>query len=254
MRGKIEIFSRKRFGQHFLVDGDVIDRIVEALSLKSGERILEIGPGRGALTESLISLDSGMLAIEIDRDLVAELRRRFPRLFLIEADVMKYDLSIAEGKRVVGNLPYNLSTPLLNKLFEQPNITDMTFMLQKEVVERLIGNPGRKSWGRLGVIAQYHCQIEEILQVPPTAFRPQPRVESAVVRLTPMERDIRAMDLTVFRDIVRAAFMQRRKRLSNSLKSYEINWAGIDIDSGLRAENLDVNDFVTIANSVVTRC
>ena len=254
MRGKIEIFSRKRFGQHFLVDGDVIDRIVEALSLKSGDRILEIGPGMGALTKSLISLDSGMLAIEIDRDLVAELRRRFPRLFVIEADVMKYDLSIAEGKRVVGNLPYNISTPLLNKLFEQPNITDMTFMLQKEVVERLIGTPGRKSWGRLGVIAQYHCQIEELLQVPPAAFRPQPRVESAVVRLTPMERGIRAMDLTVFRDVVRVAFMQRRKRLSNSLKSYEIDWEGIDIDSGLRAENLDVNDFVTIANSVVTRC
>ncbi len=221
--------------------------------MKTGERILEIGPGRGALTKSLMSLDSEMSAIEIDRDLVAELRTTFPRLYVLEADVMKCDLSIADGKRVVGNLPYNLSTPLLNKLFEQPDITDMTFMLQKEVVERLVSRPDTKSWGRLSVVAQYHCQIEELLQVPSTAFKPQPRVDSAVVRLTPIDRDIPAMDLAVFRDVVRSAFMQRRKRVSNSLKSYEINWASVGIHSGLRAENLDVNDFVTIANSVVTR-
>ena len=253
MKKETAIRSRKRFGQHFLVDYDVIDRIIEMLNLKVGDHVLEIGPGRGALTKSLMSFDVNMSAIEIDRDLVSELRRDFPDLYVIEADVMKYDLSIAEGKRVVGNLPYNLSTPLLNKLFEQPGIIDMTFMLQKEVVERLVSSPSTKAWGRLSVIAQYHCKIDELLKVARTAFVPRPRVDSAIVRLTPTERNTRAMNVSVFRDIVRVAFMQRRKRLSNSLKLYELDWHDLDIDSGLRAENLDVKDFVTIANSLITR-
>ncbi len=250
---------RKRFGQNFLVDDAITAAIVAAIAPHPGDRIVEIGPGLGALTRPLLDAAGKLDAIEIDRDLAAGLERRFGvRLVLHCADVMKFDLAaLGSGLRVVGNLPYNISTPLLFRLIEfAGSIRDIHVMLQKEVVERMAAPASDPNYGRLSVMLQYRCTVEKLLTVPRNAFRPMPAVESAVVRIVPLSAPtLAAHDERLFARIVSAGFMQRRKTLRNSLRAYlaEQDFAALAIEPRLRAQDLSVRDFVTIANHVGER-
>jgi len=248
---------RKRFGQHFLHDQGILRRIVESISAKPGEHIVEIGPGEGAMTLPLLRAAGKLTAIELDRDLIEPLRekaRGVGELEIINADVLTVDLSaLAKGTplRVVGNLPYNISTPILFHCIEHAaSIADMHFMLQNEVVDRMAAAPGSKVYGRLSVMLQFRCSVEALLHVPPTAFRPPPKVDSAVVRLVPLPASsLPDVDTAALANVVRAAFGQRRKTLSNALRDVataaDIEAAGIDPRS--RAEQVPVADFVRLA-------
>jgi len=250
--------ARKRFGQHFLTDEAVLQRITAALILKDDQRLLEVGPGRGALTEHLRGLPGRYLAVEIDRDLVPELQSRYPDIEFINADILKVPLEDLlhcdrgdDGWRVVGNLPYNISTPLLVRLFAHTDlIRDMHFMLQREVAERLTAVPGTKAWGRLSVVAQYHCDLQVLFGVEPASFTPPPKVHSAVVRLVPRPDKLILEDPQQLDVVLRQAFSGRRKRIANALKSLELPWDRLDIDQGARADQLSVSDFVALANEV----
>jgi 16S rRNA (adenine1518-N6/adenine1519-N6)-dimethyltransferase len=252
---------RKRFGQNFLRDDGVISRIAGSIYAKANDHLVEIGPGQGALTESLIGSGCQLDVIELDRDLVPGLLAAFsihPRFKLHSADALKFDYAAlteaGEGLRVVGNLPYNIATPLIFKLLENATIIqDMHFMLQLEVVERLAASPGSKTWGRLGIMAQYQCQVEHLFDVPPEAFNPPPKVQSAIVRLTPWkDSPWPACDEVQLRRIVQASFSQRRKTLRNNLKG--IIDAGqletLGIDPGARAETLELIQFIEITNAI----
>ncbi len=256
--------ARKRFGQNFLHDTHVIDRIVRAIDPRPGDALVEIGPGQGALTLPLLRAAGTLEAVEMDRDLVAPLTalaHHVGILRLHQEDALRFDFNRAwpgrDGLRVVGNLPYNISTPLIFHLLDHiPRIADMHFMLQREVVERMSAAPGSRIYGRLSVMVQYHCRVERLFPVPPGAFRPAPRVESALVRLTPLDPlPCPASDYQTFADLVRTAFGQRRKTLRNALRilvpAETFEWAGID--SGARAEQLAVDDFVRLANAVSGR-
>jgi 16S rRNA (adenine1518-N6/adenine1519-N6)-dimethyltransferase len=245
--------ARKRFGQHFLVDGSVVAAIVAAIAPRPGERIFEIGPGDGVLTAALLERVPRLEAVEIDRDLAARLRRRFgERLALIEADVLAIDLAaVAAGGslRLVGNLPYNISTPLLVRLVElRSQVVDQHFMLQKEVVDRIVAGPGTAAYGRLGVLLQAFYDVESLLEVPPAAFDPPPRVDSAVVRMLPKREPVAADPDTLSR-LLAAAFGQRRKMLRGTLLPW-LAAQGI-ADSGLlptaRAEDIPVAEWVALA-------
>lgn len=253
---------RKRFGQHFLRDAQVLRRIVAAIAPRPGQRLVEIGPGRGALTDLLLDGGAELVAIEIDRDLAALLRARYsgrPDFTLIEGDALHFDYRQLAGVgpplRLVGNLPYNLSTPLLFALLEHRQvIADMAFMLQKEVVERLAAAAGTKSYGRLSVMVQYHCQVENLFPVPPSAFLPPPKVDSAVVRLIPRTApQPAALDLDHFAQLVSRCFQQRRKTLRNSLKSWQPDTAldGLPVPAGARPDTLSVADFVALSNHLL---
>jgi 16S rRNA (adenine1518-N6/adenine1519-N6)-dimethyltransferase len=257
---------RKRFGQNFLHDTRVIDRIVRAIRPKPTEVLLEIGPGRGALTQALLETGCELHAVELDRDLVALLQDRFgdnPRFHLQQGDALNLDLTTVGAAqpgastpplRVVGNLPYNISTPLLFHLLNQrEHIADMHFMLQKEVVERLAAAPGNKNYGRLGIMAQYFCEVESLLDVPPGAFTPQPKVQSAVVRLSPhsaLPCPVKSVDKLQL--IVRTAFNQRRKTLRNALHDLlsAEQIAALGIDAGARPETLSLAAYVAMANAL----
>lgn len=251
--------ARKRFGQHFLSDSGVIERMVEFIAPNAADRLVEIGPGRGALTQPLYQQLDELHAVEFDRDLIKWLRETFlsHRFVLHESDALKFDFSQlfngAHNLRVVGNLPYNISTPLIFHLIKQADgIRDMHFMLQKEVVDRLTADPGSKSWGRLSVMVQYSCRADYLFFVPPSAFKPPPKVDSAVVRLTPhTERPFVADDFGLFEALVRQAFSQRRKAIRNGVKSWltsdQIEAAGVN--PGYRPDNLSVADFVALANA-----
>lgn len=251
--------ARKRFGQNFLIDTHVINDIVAAINVKPDDHLVEIGPGLGALTDALVKVCRQLSAVEIDNDLAQRLDQRYAdqkHFSLHRGDALKTDFAeIAAGQamRIVGNLPYNISTPLLFHLLSyRTSISDMYFMLQKEVVDRLAAPPGNKNYGRLSVMMQYHCQIQALFTVPPTAFNPAPKVTSAVVRLIPhIEPPHRAIDLDLFERLVKTCFQQRRKTLRNSLKVFtegmiELPKAGIDL--GARPETLSVAEFVTLAN------
>ncbi len=252
---------RKRFGQNFLTDHSVIDRIAGAIAARSSDHLVEIGPGQGALTEALAPVGCQLDVIELDRDLIAGLLAAFsiyPDFTLHSADALNFDFaSLAvngEPLRVVGNLPYNISTPLIFKLLDNAGIIrDMHFMLQLEVVQRLAASPGNKHWGRLGIMAQYHCQVEQLFDVPPEAFNPPPRVQSAIVRLTPhAERPWPECDETRLRQVVQASFAQRRKTLRNNLKGL-IDGSALEhlgIDPGARAETLELSQFIEITKAV----
>ena len=252
--------ARKRFGQNFLRDPNIIRRIVAAIDPKPGEHLVEIGPGLGALTEPLIEAAGQLTAIELDRDLAARLRERFPaeRLRLIEGDALRFDFATLPAPlRVVGNLPYNVSTPLLFHLAAYAErLTDMTFMLQKEVVERMAAQPGSAAYGRLSVMLQLRFAVRKCFDVPPGAFVPAPKVTSSIVRLTPLPAGTHALaDAELFSRLVAAAFNQRRKTLRNALKALlpEQNLlVQAEIDPNARAETLAVEDFVRLAN-VLTR-
>jgi 16S rRNA (adenine1518-N6/adenine1519-N6)-dimethyltransferase len=253
--------ARKRFSQNFLVDEGVIARIAAAIAPRRDDRMVEIGPGRGALTDLLVDAVEALTVIEIDRDLVRGLRQRHPGLEIIEGDALKVDYATLspDGRpyRVVGNLPYNISTPLMFRLLEYaPLIEDAYFMLQEEVVQRLSAVPGEKAWGRLGIMVQYHCVVERLFGVPREAFEPRPGVDSRIVRLVPHDRPpFPADDRRTFEQVVRAAFSQRRKTLRNGLKTLAgeaaprialLEAAGVDLS--VRPETLSVQAFVDIAN------
>ncbi len=220
--------------------------------------MLEVGPGTGALTAVLTAelheAPARYLAVEIDRDLAPELTRRFPAVEVVNADVLRVSLEAllgSENWRLVGNLPYNISTPLLVRLFAHTDrILDMHFMLQREVALRLAACPGTKAWGRLTVLAQYHCEVELLFEVAPESFSPPPKVWSAVVRLVPREAKLPLEDPTALDLVLRHAFSGRRKRLGNALKSLNMPWDEIDVDTAARPDQLSVQDFVTLANAV----
>lgn len=250
---------RKRFGQHFLSDQTIIQRIVLALLIEDDDHLIEIGPGQGALTMPVLKRVKRLEVIELDRDLIPVLQKRAQGLGQLEihaADVLDFDFRALKKDsrplKVFGNLPYNISTPLLFHLLSFANIiADMIFMLQKEVAHRLAAPVGSNDYGRLSVMMQYHCHVELLFDVPPEAFFPPPRVQSSIVRLVPhLDYPHRAQDEMCFAEIVRQAFGQRRKTIRNSLKAL-INddvWAQLPFSSELRAENLSVSDFVMISN------
>ena len=251
---------RKRFGQNFLRDEHVIDRIASSIQAQAGDHLVEIGPGQGALTEALVKVGCDIDVVELDRDLVPGLLAAFsiyPHFTLHSADALSFDFSALaeqdEQLRVVGNLPYNISTPLIFKLLENASIIrDMHFMLQLEVVERLAASPGSKAWGRLGIMAQYRCKVEHLFDVPPTAFHPPPKVQSAIVRLTPWQTlPWPDCDASSLERVVRAAFAQRRKTLRNTLKGLiDVNrLETLGIDPGARAETLELKQFIDIAGA-----
>ena len=249
---------RKRFGQNFLRDESVITAIVRAIAPTNADHLVEIGPGEGALTEALITSGCHLDAIELDRDLRTRLLAAFssyPKFTLHSADALNFDFaSLAQGQniRVVGNLPYNISTPLIFKLLDYgPRITDMHFMLQLEVVQRLAASPGTKDWGRLGVMAQFQCEVEQLFEVPPEAFFPPPKVQSAIVRLTPRpEARWPDIDREALGKIVTQAFSQRRKTLHNNFKNVltdeQLERAGVEPSA--RAETLSIDQFVALTH------
>lgn len=251
--------ARKRFGQNFLVDQRIIERIVAAIAPQPGQQLIEIGPGREALTGPLLASGVDLKVVEIDRDLVAGLRARNPNLEIIEGDALRINFAqLADGKpyRLLGNLPYNISTPLLfHLLAQEPPPLDMVFMLQKEVVDRMGAPPGSGTYGRLSLMCQAKAEIATLLAVPPTAFEPRPKVDSAIVRLTPRAKPLVPTELErAFDRVVREAFSKRRKTLRNSLKplltARQIEAAGVD--PTLRPEQVDLPGFLSLARLVNT--
>ncbi len=247
---------RKRFGQNFLTDATVITAIIAAIQPAPGERLVEIGPGLGALTRPLLAAAGQLRAIEIDRDLAQGLQNEFgTRLDLHATDVLEFDFaSLGNGLRVIGNLPYNISTPLLFRLAEYAeHLRDIHVMLQREVVERMIAAPGDSNYGRLSVMLQYRFEMEKLLDVPAAAFEPVPKVDSAVIRLIPLRpRPCVARDEALFARVVAAAFSQRRKTLRNSLRNFvaQAGYDSLGIASTARAQELSVAQFVALADHV----
>jgi 16S rRNA (adenine1518-N6/adenine1519-N6)-dimethyltransferase len=234
---------RKRFGQHFLHDPRVLERLVSAIRPAREDLMVEIGPGEGALTAPLLETLERLHAIELDRDLAAELARRFPdRLIVHQADVLEFDFSqLPEGLRIVGNLPYNISTPLLFHLArEARRIRDMHFMLQLEVVDRMVASPSTAAYGRLSVALQAGFRMTKLFNVSRGAFRPPPKVESAVVRMEPLREPLRIDEA-----LLRRAFSARRKTLRNALPGVDL--AALGLDAGLRPENLSPEDYARIS-------
>lgn len=247
---------RKRFGQNFLIDESVIAAIVAAIAPQPGDPMVEIGPGLGALTRPLAARLDHLHVIEIDRDIIARLRTEYPaaRVMVHEGDALKFDFgALGAPLRVIGNLPYNISTPLLFHLARHAGtIRDIHVMLQKEVVERMVSAPSCAEYGRLSVMLQYRFEMERVLDVPPDAFLPMPKVESAVVRMTPFARlPHPARDEGALRKIVAAAFSQRRKTLRNALSGYfkMDDFERLGVDARLRAQDLRVEDFVRLADA-----
>ncbi|AWI80059.1 16S rRNA (adenine(1518)-N(6)/adenine(1519)-N(6))-dimethyltransferase [Parazoarcus communis] len=247
--------ARKRFGQNFLSDPNIIRRIIDAIRPQPGETMVEIGPGLGAMTAPLLDRIDHLHVVEIDRDLIARLRERYSpeRLSIHEGDALKFDFgTLGNPLRIVGNLPYNISTPILFHLavFAE-QVQDMTFMLQKEVVMRMVAEPGTEDYGRLSVMLQYRFRMGRMFDVPPGAFRPAPKVMSSIVRLVPLPaEELTARDEALLGAIVTAAFGQRRKTLRNTLREFldEAGFAALGLDPGLRGERLSVAEFVAIAN------
>ena len=251
--------TKKRFGQHFLHDNNVINQIVSVIRPKVDDNVVEIGPGLGALTFPLLSHLEHIQLIEIDRDIIARLRAlEDPRITIHPTDALKVDLSTLTSTehslRIVGNLPYNISTPLIFHLLESGHfIVDMHFMLQKEVVDRMVAVPNSKTYGRLSVMVQYLCQVDALFNVPKGAFSPPPKVESAVVSLRPWQKSpYSKTDFSTLSMLVNQAFMKRRKTVRNALKEMltgeQIEQAGIN--PSLRPENLRVEDFVQLSLAV----
>jgi 16S rRNA (adenine1518-N6/adenine1519-N6)-dimethyltransferase len=242
---------RKRFGQHFLTDTGVLDAIVSAIDPKPGQALIEIGPGLGALTQPLLERCGKLTVIELDRDLAARLRKN-AALNVIEADVLKVDFAaLGTRLRIVGNLPYNISTPILFHLLPHAaQVEDQHFMLQAEVVERMAASPCSKAYGRLSVMLQWRYHIENLIEVPPEAFEPPPRVESAVVRMTPWPAPAE-VDPQTLEALVASAFSQRRKLLRHSLGRWldERAFSG-EFDLQRRAEEVPVEEYVSLAKLV----
>jgi len=252
---------RKRFGQHFLVDQDIIAAIVDGIRPQAADLMVEIGPGLGALTKPLLARLDHLHVVEIDRDVIAKLKRDYSneRLTIHEGDALKFDFgALVAGDerrmRVAGNLPYNISTPLLFHLADYAErVIDCHFMLQAEVIERMVAEPGGKEFGRLSVMLQYRFEMERILEVPPDAFDPPPRVDSAVVRMIPKPVGaLNAVSLEGLGLLVTRAFSQRRKVLRNTLKGHasEAQMEAAGIDTRARAEEIPLENYVRLANAL----
>jgi 16S rRNA (adenine1518-N6/adenine1519-N6)-dimethyltransferase len=253
--------ARKRFGQNFLHDTNVIERIIATIGASAEDQLLEIGPGQAALTDLLAESGARLDCVELDRDLAKFLKQRFlgnERVTIHQQDVLKFDPRTlrpeSHSLRVVGNLPYNISTPVIFHLLKYHGlIRDMVFMLQLEVIQRMVAGPDDKNYGRLGLMLQYYCQVEHLFNVPSAAFTPRPKVVSAIVRLTPhREMPLTAKDPACLETVIRTAFNQRRKTLKNSLKplfSTEA-MAQLPIDTSLRPENLSLADYVVISDKL----
>jgi 16S rRNA (adenine1518-N6/adenine1519-N6)-dimethyltransferase len=251
--------AKKRFGQNFLTDQSVIGSLIDAISPQPDDLMVEIGPGLGALTKPLMQKVKLLHVVELDRDICAFMVKDYAKqyaeksIIIHNVDALKYDFtSLGKNLRVTGNLPYNISTPILFHLLANvAGIKDMHFMLQKEVVERMVAAPSTPAYGRLSVMLQYHLAMEYLITVPPESFEPAPKVESAFVRCVPHATlPFVAKDAALFAKVVLAAFGQRRKTLRNTLKGLldDAGFAHLNIDSQLRAENLSVANFVNIAN------
>jgi 16S rRNA (adenine1518-N6/adenine1519-N6)-dimethyltransferase len=254
--------ARKRFGQHFLHDKQIIQRLLDVIAPRPGQHFVEIGPGQGALTVPILKIIGELDAVEIDRDLIPHLKMRCAdkgNLIVHSVDALEFNFSTLaqsnQSLRVIGNLPYNISTPLIFHLLEFAScFADMHFMLQKEVVDRITAEPNDEAYGRLSIMVQYHCKAVALFHVPPTAFYPPPLVDSKIIRLIPhKEIPYLAEDYQHFTSIVREAFSHRRKILRNSLKEMmpDEKWQQIGIDSQLRPEQLGVEAYVKISNCLV---
>jgi 16S rRNA (adenine1518-N6/adenine1519-N6)-dimethyltransferase len=246
---------RRRFGQNFLVDRGIISAIVSAIDPRPGDTVVEIGPGLGAISEPLLARLDHLHVVEIDRDLIARLKKQYPptRMTIHEGDALAFDFAgIGGDLRLVGNLPYNISTPLLFHLAEYAGrVRDMHFMLQREVVERMVALPGDSDFSRISVMLQYRFHIERLIDVPPESFDPPPRVHSAVVRLIPRDAaELNAKSQEKLSQVVQTAFSQRRKMLRNTLKGTlsDAGFAELGIVPTCRPEDVSVADYVRIAN------
>ena len=259
--------ARKRFGQNFLEDDNIIRRIVKSISPKAEDNLVEIGPGKGAITEQLLASCPTLNVVELDRDLIpillSQFIARYPDFRIHQTDALKFDfatlLQDAQGEskgplRIVGNLPYKISTPLIFHLLSyQADVKDMHFMLQKEVVDRMAAQPGEKAYGRLGVMVQYYCKVENLFDVPPECFNPRPKVDSAIVRLTPhTQLPHPAKDVKLLSRLVNTAFQQRRKTLRNSLKQLLPVDAieSLNIDTSVRPENITLEEYVALSDKL----
>jgi 16S rRNA (adenine1518-N6/adenine1519-N6)-dimethyltransferase len=250
--------AKKRFGQNFLVDQSIIQSLISAIQPQENDLMVEIGPGLGALTKPLLAHLKHLHLVEIDRDIIEWMQGQYPaeKITIHASDVLKFDfaqlLTAGNKLRVVGNLPYNISSPILFHLLPSlASIQDMHFMLQKEVVERMVAEPSSSEYGRLSVMLQYYLQMEYLMTVPGTAFDPPPKVESAFVRCVPhTQLPYIAKDRECFAKVVTMAFSQRRKTIRNTLKALltDADFVALNIDSQLRAENLSVKQFVEISN------
>lgn len=255
--------ARKRFGQNFLIDHGIIRDIVRAVHPQKQDNIVEIGPGKGAITQLLADSCDNLTVIELDRDLVPWLKIKFekhPNFQLFQADALQFDFAqlVKEGQplRIVGNLPYNISTPLIFHLLSYSNrVQDMHFMLQKEVVKRMAAQPGESAYGRLGIMVQYYCAVEDLFDVPPTSFDPAPKVDSAIVRLVPYkELPYKATNIKTLENLVNVAFQQRRKTLRNALKQLldADVLEQLPINLSARAEEISLADYVATSNLLDT--
>ena len=249
----MKITARRRFGQNFLMDESVIDSLIRSIAPASDDFFVEIGPGRGALSTALLAYSQNLMAIEIDRDLIVFLNQKLPNLKIIAGDVLNVDFSIFKNFRLVGNLPYNISTPLLIRLKEcKAQMIDAHLMLQREVVERLTAAPNTSIYGRLSIAMQCDFHIQKCFEIPPQAFYPTPKVTSSWVRLKKIEKNsaFTVENRKIFDFVVQKAFAQRRKMLRNTLRGILNEKAAqlCNIDLSARAENLSVADFVRIAN------
>ena len=251
--------AKKKFGQNFLVDEQIVAGIITAIRPEPADNMVEIGPGLGALTRPLLKRLNHLHVVEIDRDIIARLESDYPqdnpksKLTIHAGDALEFDFATLPAPlRIVGNLPYNISSPLLFHFAAYAErIKDMHFMLQNEVVERMVAMPSTPEYGRLSVMLQYRFHMEKLLDVPPESFRPAPKVDSAIVRMIPLPAgEIAVRNEKLFAAIVRAAFGQRRKTLRNALRGYlnEEDFAQLGIDAQLRAENLPVTEFASVAN------
>ena len=252
------IKARKRFGQNFLVDQGLIGKIIRSFDTRPGEQVIEIGPGQGALTEHLVNTGCDLTLVEIDRDLANLLTERFPDVHLINEDILKADLPAVISEppvRVIGNLPYNISTPLMFRLFKHLELfRDMHFMLQLEVVNRMTAEPSTKSYGRLSIMTQLYCHAEKLFEVPPEAFNPRPKVQSAIVRLEPRNK-MAEVDADVIEPMLIQAFSSRRKTIRNALKGLisESELESLGLSPTLRPENLSVEDYIACSNLISAR-
>lgn len=253
---------RKRFGQHFLCDQHYIAHIVQSLHPKAHDHLIEIGPGQGALTLPVLKQAKQLDAIELDRDLIAELHQRcdsIGKLNLINQDVLTIDFKKLQVDsrplRIFGNLPYNISTPLIFHLLDFAEIiSDMVFMLQKEVAERIVAGANEAHYGRLSIMVQYYCQAELLFDVPPDAFFPPPKVTSSIIKLTPYHQlPMRAKNYNFFADLVKHAFGQRRKTIRNSLKTIVSDemWEQLNFDAKTRPENISLQAFIALSNDIL---
>jgi len=258
-QGELQHRARKRFGQNFLEDDGIIQRIVRSIASTEEDHLVEIGPGKGAITHWLVEACDRLDVVELDRDLAAWLTEKYQsqkHFTLHQADALKFDFSaLQQGDkpiRILGNLPYNISTPLIFHLLGYHKlVSDMHFMLQKEVVERMAASPGEKAYGRLGIMVQYYCKVDTLFLVPPEAFDPRPKVESAIVRLQPYaEAPYPAKNVKLFQRLVNIAFQQRRKTLRNALKQLAPVEVidSLDVDTKRRPENLSLQEFVDLSN------